>query len=532
MSTSVVSIPVTSSGFGAAVDVSSLAGAKTVALSGKYRGSYVLYGSHQSGTGARFAPLLIFDAGGIESIKQTFNLSLAQVRLKSLAQGAVGVSASMSGLSESGDNSFTSLGVGGVVDLGTDAYQVDLNFMGFGSVRGVVVVEGSLDGFGFNPIGEFASESPTSSLLAGIGEIEFSPVVTKDRVRYVRFNVQGSTDAGFLVTVGGAKDEGGGGAATLAVTYNAGSLASDQIMRLADVKGGQIVIDATEVGFTDTEALQVLIPGGIGAAFKKDGGMRLGLDGGTGNVLINCSAGSPLGDPSYRDDVSIGNFAGVTVPTGFVVKGRAVVIGALAIAPGNSVCIGYHAICDDESNVSVGSEAFCRSRLLTNLDQGNVLVGTSAQQRGSTSVTVGDHAQSFGDIMVCIGNRATIGTPLTDNVGGIAIGSGASVVGDNGIAIGVGAYNSAAEGMAMGHGSAAGANEVVFENSISHVKIFRAVSSNGGKDLFRFKEADLGAHNVTNFSLLIEDNSGTISIKQVTLSAPVGGVSTLQVSNP
>ena len=56
MSTASVSIPVPSSGFGAAVDVSSLVGEKTVALSGRYRGAYVLYGSHDVLGKTRFAP--------------------------------------------------------------------------------------------------------------------------------------------------------------------------------------------------------------------------------------------------------------------------------------------------------------------------------------------------------------------------------------------------------------------------------------------------------------------------------------------
>ena len=232
MSTSVKGIPVPSSGFGSAVDVSSLVGEKTVVLSGRFRGAYVLYGSHQSGPGAHFAPLLIFDAGGVESIKQTFKASLSQVRLKSLATGAAGVSANISGLEVPGDNSFTSLAVGGEVDLGTDAYQVDLNFMGFGQVNGAVVVEGSADGVGFNPIGEFASQGSVTSLLGGGSGIEFSPIVTSDKIRYVRLRVQGSVAGGFVVTVGGAVSEGGGGAGTLSATYDAGRFSADQTLKI------------------------------------------------------------------------------------------------------------------------------------------------------------------------------------------------------------------------------------------------------------------------------------------------------------
>ena len=45
MSTSVFSITVPGSGFGPAADVSSLVGEKTVVLSGRFRGAYVLLSS-------------------------------------------------------------------------------------------------------------------------------------------------------------------------------------------------------------------------------------------------------------------------------------------------------------------------------------------------------------------------------------------------------------------------------------------------------------------------------------------------------
>ena len=274
MSTATVSIPVPVSGFGAAADVSALVGAKTVALAGRFRGAYVLYGSHD---GSRYAPLLIFNAGGIEGIRQTFNGSFAWLRLKSLAGGASGVSCSVSGLSVPGDNSFGSVGLGSVVDLGTDQYQVDLNFMGFGKVRGAVVVEGSLDGVGWNPIGEFASEGAGSSLLAGGGEIELSPVATEARIRYVRLVVQGSVDGGFAVTVGGARSESSGGSGTLAVDYANGAGVADQTMVLSDARGGGIVVDASGAGFTGGVALSVEGVGGVGFETLRGGDRKSGV---------------------------------------------------------------------------------------------------------------------------------------------------------------------------------------------------------------------------------------------------------------
>jgi hypothetical protein len=340
MSTSDFSIMVPGSGFGPAVDVSSLVGEKTVVLSGRFRGAYVLYGSHD---GVRFAPLLIFNAGGIESIRQTFKVSLAQVRLKSLATGADGVSATVSGLSVPGDNSFASLAMGGVLDLGTDLYQVDLNFMGFGVVSGKVVVEGSNDGVGFNPIGEFASSLAGASLLGGGSGIEFSPVVTTDRIRYVRLSVQGSAP-GFVVTVGGAVNGGGGGAGTLAATYDAGSSQLDQTMTLDAVKGGKIVVDASGARFSDPEALLIVVPGGTGAGFLLAGGMELGPD------FINIQEAGWPDNIVGQDGIAIGGLA--------VVGDTSVAIGIRASAPGRSaIAIGATAEVTNDAGIAIGEEA-------------------------------------------------------------------------------------------------------------------------------------------------------------------------------
>jgi trimeric autotransporter adhesin len=468
MSTSVKSIPVPSSGFGPAVDVSSLVGEKTVVLSGRFRGAYVLYGSHQSGPGARFAPLLIFNAGGIEGVKQTFKISLAQVKLKSLATGATGVSVNISGLLVPGDNSFTSVGVGGVLDLGSDAFQVDLNFMGFGVVNGAVVVEGSLDGMSFNPLGNFSSSLASPSLLGGGAGIEFSPIVCSDRIRYVRLNVQGSASSGFVVTVGGAVSEGGSGAVgTLAATYDAGSSPADQTMTIADVEGGMVVFDASEGGFSGPDVVQVVVPDGIGAAFKMDGGMRLGFNPGGGNVLINCSDSSPLLDPAITANVVIGDGAlqNDSTSTGF-----SVVIGSNANAPGGCVVVGDSSGCDQGSNVAVGAAARCLTRhnpLLA--DTGNVSMGFFCMQTGGTSVTVGNFALSFGDSIVCIGNQAEVGTSLVDNSWGTAIGAYARSLGDQAIALGTNALATEVSGIAIGGPSEAHGNRCIAIGSSSSV---------------------------------------------------------------
>ena len=209
MSTANFPIPVPASGTGPTVDISSLVGRKTVTLSGTFKGRYVLYGTHDN---AHFAPLMIFDSGGIEAIQSTFDGAVAGVRLLSSAIGS-GVAANISGLSAPSDNSFTSFppaapGASGpqpAVDLGTSSYQEGLNFIAQGEVAGSVIVEGSQDGMNFNPIGEFASQPATNGLL-GKASLEFSPLATADRIRYVRLDVQGRLSGTFNVTIGGSQD--------------------------------------------------------------------------------------------------------------------------------------------------------------------------------------------------------------------------------------------------------------------------------------------------------------------------------------
>ena len=215
MSISILPIQVPVSGYGTSVDVSSLTGKKTITLSGTFDGSYVLLGSHD---GTNYAPLLTFDAGGVAGIQQTFDGAVAWLKMLSLARNPNGVTASVSGLSNPGSNSFTSLpslppgsgGAGPSVDLGLVNFQEDLNFIASGQLRGQVIVEGSLDGVRFNPISSFASQPTTSSLL-GTQDLAFSPISTSDMIRYARLNVQGIILSTFMVTIGGSRSTAGSG---------------------------------------------------------------------------------------------------------------------------------------------------------------------------------------------------------------------------------------------------------------------------------------------------------------------------------
>ena len=432
MPTSSFSIPVPTSGFGTAVDVSSLVGEKTVALSGRFRGAYVLYGSHD---GSRFAPLLIFNAGGIEGIKQTFKGAFAWLKLKSLATGAAGVSANVSGLSVAGDNSFTSLGVGTVLDLGNDAYQVDLNFMGFGQVNGAVVVEGSLDGIGFNPIGEFASSGAGASLLGGGSGIEFSPVVTSDRVRYVRLNVQGSVGLGFAVTVGGAQSETGGtgGSETLAEAYAVGLTSVDQTMVVLDAKGGKVVFDGTGLSlnpFLSSETVQILgIPGSAQLALGPKN-IGIGTTGTPGIVQIESGA---LFCVAIGQAVVVGSdgVASVAIGNAQVYGGYSVVVGSGSVSRGGSdVCIGNQATDQDGNGnkVIIGTctgsgAASIAIGTTSHADGQDVAIGQNAEAYSSGTIAIGGGANAEGDGTICIGLLALSGDFSSfDN---ISIGDGA-----------------------------------------------------------------------------------------------------------
>jgi len=54
-----------------------------------------------------------------------------------------------------------------------------------------------------------------------------------------------------------ALDSAAGGTQTLAQTYNIGGAAADQTLTLKDAKGGALVVDGTDVGFTGTYAAQI-----------------------------------------------------------------------------------------------------------------------------------------------------------------------------------------------------------------------------------------------------------------------------------
>ena len=437
MATFIINIPVPSSGDGVAVNVSTLVGEKTVTLSGTFRGQYVLLGSHD---GSHFDPILSFDAGGVEGIKQTFSGALQWVRIRSQVMGASGVVVNISGLSIPGDNAFGifpvlmpgASGPQASSDLGLVNYQGDVNFMAQGGVRGSVVVEGSLDNQEFNPIGAFSAE-PASSSLLGAQSFEFSPLATGDRIRYVRLNVKGTILSPFVVTMGGSQTSTGGGGAseTLHLAYEAGSSILDQTLNLTDAQGGKVIFDATDtVGFTDMEAMQVLVSGGEGAAFLSSGGMILGPT----SIQIGVS-----GYPATCTDGSL------TVTGGSIAMGLgARTTGYDALYGSYNISMGWYAQAAGDESVAIGPST----------SAGNEIGSGYYTQMGS--LVVGAYSEAWGNACVALGFECGAGGPYLFPPAldaGIAIGCQSNVYADQAIAIGKSADAWWAGSIAIGPGA-------------------------------------------------------------------------------
>jgi hypothetical protein len=212
-----VSVPVPYSGDGPAVDVSALVGPKTVQLSGTYEGYYDLLGSQD---GQTFVPVASFNASGPEGIEQTIPGAFSSVKLRSGATGAAGVVCEVSGVAGSGQNGFgvvaslsgSSSGLTAVVDTSTfippTGSEADTCFLCRGSFTGPITILGSIDGVEFNPIGAW---NPGRLPQGTPPVLEFAPITTEAKVRYVRLLVSGVVTGSTVVTMGGRVPPSGSG---------------------------------------------------------------------------------------------------------------------------------------------------------------------------------------------------------------------------------------------------------------------------------------------------------------------------------
>lgn len=227
----IVALPVpTSSGEGAAVDVSALVGEKSVEVIGDYDGTLVVLGSHD---GTRFVPVLFFDSGnGDQSWKQTIPYVLRYMKVRRRARGTGSTPLSMvvgsrATVPDATINKFTTLaaiaagaGVGpaGSIDLFSSFPSTGLDpgisVICSGEFSGQVVVEGSNDGSSFTPLGVDAAGRPAGGFQLGAAadqpsteqRYELTPLLIPDVVRYLRagLGAGGSVSRAVTVTIGGS----------------------------------------------------------------------------------------------------------------------------------------------------------------------------------------------------------------------------------------------------------------------------------------------------------------------------------------
>lgn len=234
----ILTVPVTvpASGDGPIASIAGLIGSKTVTFSGHFTGSYTLLGSHDD---ANFVPLLLFSADGIESIEQILEGSFKSVRIRANPAAAPSspVSCEVSAVVVPGQNKFGTVATlaagaaGPTASIDTAALfppsglEVGINFACSGYFTGAIVVEGSPDNTDWNPIGTFSAGQAGSRQLVGLApKLEFSPLRTCDKTRYLRVNVVGQVTATTVITVGGGiPASGGGGSGTkLTISENEG----------------------------------------------------------------------------------------------------------------------------------------------------------------------------------------------------------------------------------------------------------------------------------------------------------------------
>jgi hypothetical protein len=208
-----VIVPVPTTGLGVRVDVSNLVGPKTVVFSGRFQGIYDLLASQDE---THFVPILQFDAGGVEGVKQTLPGAFKYVRLQAATPTTAplaGVTCVVSGVAAVGENSFSvvatlaagaAAGLTPIVDLAAvftpDGPEEDICFLAEGGLSGLLTILGSGDGDNFSPVGSFRRDrvpegSPSSVKLGALPSL--------DKVRYVRLSLEGQVTSDLVVTVGG-----------------------------------------------------------------------------------------------------------------------------------------------------------------------------------------------------------------------------------------------------------------------------------------------------------------------------------------
>jgi len=306
-----LNVPVSDGADGGATDVSGVVGLKSVELSGVFEGTYTILGSHN---GVNYVPLVVFQGGG--DFKQTIAFSphmsaqaggpfnepmgiiarFVKVRRRSPDGGVVIVVGAGSAIAVNQFVALATIAAGAAAGpmAAVDLFALVLPtgfFQGFsafcdGGFSGNIVLEGSLNGANFAPLGAFAK--------GGSATLGPSPPVVIDQiVRYIRVDVKAAVTETTVVTLGGAtatnvEIEGGGGSIDDAIKARVKVLTgmrqfsywSDPFMQIGGRAGSP---------WTDTNAVDLFqvnsSPGGV---------MQVASNAGFGGARLDPAASYPF----------------------------------------------------------------------------------------------------------------------------------------------------------------------------------------------------------------------------------------------
>ena len=496
MATRIASIPVAPSGTGSPIYIGDLVGPKTVVLSGRFQGSYTLLATHVSG----FAPVLLFNSDGQEQIVLTLPEAYAAVQLRTNANTTGTVTCSISGVSVPGQNTFGSFppvlaGASGpqpsidtFVLVPPTGFEADINVICSATlVTGTILVEGSNDNINFNTIGSFSGGAVQRALVGYPAMLEFSPLASKDLVRYLRINVQGHLVSPALFSVGGGVPATGGGPSGIAMPLSIGPTILNPTSNVVGLGvlttplAGAIGLESfcaghlssaigdysVVVGYLSTANGPYDFVGGEGNTSGPQGySVVIGQGSAGGNSLAVIVIGRGITNQDNSSSVVvIGDLS-----SNGTNSDNATILGRQANggdSSGQSVAVGFQAsVASNSSNsTSIGSTTSVSGTGATAVGYNTHVTGNDTVALGSSSIVLGDTCVSLGIVAnthsndaISIGHTSGVGT---SSEGSISIGhgsfTGSASTGDvaNSIAIGTTANTSGTNAIAIGNSTVA-----------------------------------------------------------------------------
>jgi hypothetical protein len=450
MSVQVISVPVPTSGDGAAVSIANLVGEKSVILTGLFAGQYVILAGHEAG---ELVPVLQFDAGGEAGVQQTLPDAYQYVAVRAQPNTSpvgTAVTVNVAGVVGAGQNYFATLATLNQGSMGPQAsidtwslfpptgIEKGISIICRGFFTGNIIVEGSTDNVNWNPIGQFVTTPMGRTLLGNTQVLEFGPLPTEDLVRYIRANVAGTILGPTVLTIGGQVPASGTGptgtnvaivtSSTLQQGYfftgtlGTGPIYTDALGNEVDstafpfpsapadivcvgsnnsivAAGGPIVVIGTDLNAQGDEVIC------IGSAPGESGGIAVGE---TSNFAIVIGAYNSVNYSGGTFNQLLGNFLTLNGEgsSSNTLIGEFLSCGETSLDTGNNVLIG--------SNIGSGDSAF-----------GNVLIiaessgGTTLPSGSQYNTLIGGNGlfASTSDIEDCIllGNVCNLTNGTTPN---------------------------------------------------------------------------------------------------------------------